>query len=110
MPPAAPIASLPLLLQRCANCGCGDYGGDDVPEADGLKITEAAKRLGVGVTKMRQLVDQGVVKSWRMPNSTHRRVSPTDLERLRAEMLGEAPPAPEPPKPTVGHAEPPAQA
>ncbi len=83
------------------------------PEVDGMKVAEAAKRLGVGVTKMRQLIDQEVVKSWRVPGSKHRRVSPTDLERLRAEMLGLTPPDPEgagQAEPATGEAEPPAQA
>jgi excisionase family DNA binding protein len=65
--------------------------GDPDEEERGLRIAEAARRLGVGVTKMRELVDQELVRSWRVPGSTHRRVSPSDLERLRREMLGQAP-------------------
>lgn len=64
---------------------------DPDEEERGLKVAEAARRLGVGVTKMRQLIDQDTVRSWRVPGSTHRRVSPSDLERLRREMLGMPP-------------------
>jgi excisionase family DNA binding protein len=69
---------------------------DPDEEERGLKVAEAARRLGVGVTKMRQLIDQDLVRSWRVPGSTHRRVSPSDLERLRAEMLGHVPKHDEP--------------
>lgn len=50
-----------------------------------LWIAEAARRLGVGVTKMRELVDTRQVKGRRMPGSTYRQVSAEDLERYRRE-------------------------
>ena len=50
-----------------------------------LKITEAAKRLGVHQNTLRQWTDKGIVKAVMLP-SGHRRYTRQEIERMRREM------------------------
>lgn len=44
---------------------------------------EAARILGISIHTMNKIVDQGVVRSWRLPVGTrHRRVNVADVKAL----------------------------
>lgn len=55
-----------------------------------LTIAQAADRLGVHQKTLRRWADKGMVPVVKLP-SGYRRFDPVDVERVRAEMRGDAP-------------------
>lgn len=56
-----------------------------VEEAEGLNVTQAARRLGVHQNTLRQWADKGRVKHIRLMSGV-RRFDPDEIERIRVEM------------------------
>ena len=53
-----------------------------------LRVTEAARYLGVSPNTLRKWSDEGRVRTARMPGSDHRRYTIAELDRVRREVLG----------------------
>lgn len=53
-----------------------------------LRVTEAARYLGVSPNTLRTWSDAGIVRTVRLPRSAHRRYTIAELERVRREVLG----------------------
>jgi excisionase family DNA binding protein len=55
-----------------------------------LTTTEAARILGCSASTVRRMLDHGVLRGYRIPMSTHRRVAQDEVERLKKTLTPEA--------------------
>lgn len=56
-----------------------------------LTTTQAAELLGCSASTVRRLIDNAVLRGYRVPLSKHRRVARAEVERLRGTLLPETP-------------------
>jgi DNA repair protein RadD len=61
-------------------------------ESPYMWTAEAAERLGVSETTVREWMDSGRLKGMKLPGSGYRRYLRESVERVRAEMRGESAP------------------
>lgn len=59
-------------------------------ESPYMQTAEAAERLGVSETTVRDWLDSGRIEGWKLPGSGYRRYLKASVERVRAEMRGES--------------------
>jgi excisionase family DNA binding protein len=62
-----------------------------------LGVRETAKRLGVHENTVRNWEAKGILRALKLPGSGYRRFDPTEVERLRHEMVSQLAPAVEGP-------------
>ena len=61
---------------------------EDKKEPKMLRVTEAARELGISPNTLRKWTDAGIVRAGRMPARGDRRYTREELARVRREVMG----------------------